>query len=236
MAIACPANSSVAGFTGLDYWTTASDPSDSLPECARPTAQFFGARVRPLLNSANCTRQCRHRLWHASSGRDDPSRLRSLPLTAKRCRELGLTHFGKLSVDGTKVRANANKRKAMSYGRMRKEERRLAGEIAALVLRARETDDARGCPRRAPVISIVSTNNTIGTDPKSLRGNTPWAPRSAPLKFKLRKTQRSVPDRLTTSVRLPRTKPQLTIDSLLQICSSLTSRDGVPRIAMTAIR
>ena len=31
--------------------------------------------------------------------------------------ELGLARLGKLSVDGTKVRANASKRKAMSYGR-----------------------------------------------------------------------------------------------------------------------
>ena len=30
-------------------------------------------------------------------------------------RELGLVSFGKLSIDGTKVRANASKRKAMSY-------------------------------------------------------------------------------------------------------------------------
>ena len=57
-------------------------------------------------------------------------------------RELGLAHFGKLSVDGTKVRANASKRKAMSYGRVRKEERRLSDEIEALLLRARETDAA----------------------------------------------------------------------------------------------
>ena len=54
-------------------------------------------------------------------------------------RELGLVRFGKLSVDGTKVRANASKRKAMSYGRMQKEERRLAGEIDAL-LRAADAD------------------------------------------------------------------------------------------------
>ena len=32
--------------------------------------------------------------------------------------ELGLARLGKLSVDGTKVRANASKRKAMSYDRM----------------------------------------------------------------------------------------------------------------------
>ena len=61
-------------------------------------------------------------------------------------RELGLARFGKLSIDGTKVRANASKRKAMSYGRMRKEERRLKGEVEALLNRARDTDaeeDAR---------------------------------------------------------------------------------------------
>ena len=55
-------------------------------------------------------------------------------------RELGLVRFGKLSVDGTKVRANASKRKAMSYGRMQKEERRLAGEIDALLRAADATD------------------------------------------------------------------------------------------------
>ena len=57
-------------------------------------------------------------------------------------RELGLVRFGKLSIDGTKVRANASKRKAMSDGRMRREERRLSEEIEGLLLRARETDAA----------------------------------------------------------------------------------------------
>ena len=40
-------------------------------------------------------------------------------------RELGLARFGRLSIDGTKVGANASKRKAMSYERMLKEEVRL---------------------------------------------------------------------------------------------------------------
>lgn len=56
-------------------------------------------------------------------------------------RELGLARFGRLSVDGTKMRANASKRKAMSYGRMEAEERRLAGEIDAL-LRSADAADA----------------------------------------------------------------------------------------------
>ena len=57
-------------------------------------------------------------------------------------RELGLVRFAKLSVDGTKVRANASKRKAMSYGRMQAEERRLSGEVDALLRAADETDVA----------------------------------------------------------------------------------------------
>ena len=43
-------------------------------------------------------------------------------------REMGVVRFGTLSVDGTKVRANASKRKAMSYGRMLKEEDERYGE------------------------------------------------------------------------------------------------------------
>ncbi len=57
-------------------------------------------------------------------------------------RELGLVRLGKVSIDGTKVRANASKRKAMSYERMGKEEGRLAGEIEELLRRA--ADEARG--------------------------------------------------------------------------------------------
>ena len=47
-------------------------------------------------------------------------------------RASGLAGLGRVSVDGTKVRANASKRKAMSYGRMVKEEPRLEAEIKAL--------------------------------------------------------------------------------------------------------
>ncbi len=61
-------------------------------------------------------------------------------------REMGLASFGKLSRDGTKVRANASKRKAMSDGRMGEEKRRLEGGIEALLPTARDTEaeeDAR---------------------------------------------------------------------------------------------
>jgi len=46
------------------------------------------------------------------------------------CREAGLVRLGHVSLDGTKVRANASKHKAMSYGRMLQKEPLLEAEIA----------------------------------------------------------------------------------------------------------
>ena len=57
-------------------------------------------------------------------------------------RTMGLAGLGRMSVDGTKVRANASKRKAMSYGRMAREERRLQAEIAGLLEEAEAVDAA----------------------------------------------------------------------------------------------
>ena len=54
--------------------------------------------------------------------------------------EMGVVKFGKISIDGTKVRANASKRKAMSYGGMKKEQERLKKKIAARVNQSLETD------------------------------------------------------------------------------------------------
>ena len=56
--------------------------------------------------------------------------------------ELGLARLGKLSIDGTKVRANASKRKAMSYDRMQEEEQCLESEIEALLRKADAVDEA----------------------------------------------------------------------------------------------
>ena len=57
-------------------------------------------------------------------------------------RELGLVELGTLAIDGTKLRANASKRKAMSYGRMLREEQRLRIEIDALLAQAEAVDAA----------------------------------------------------------------------------------------------
>ncbi len=56
-------------------------------------------------------------------------------------REAGLVKLGRVGIDGTKVKANASKHKAMSYGRLRETEGRLKTEIAEL-LRQAEAQDA----------------------------------------------------------------------------------------------
>jgi hypothetical protein len=50
-----------------------------------------------------------------------------------------------VALDGTKVRANASKHKAMSYGHMVKRERELQKEIDDLMRRAEEADEAEDC-------------------------------------------------------------------------------------------
>jgi transposase len=45
------------------------------------------------------------------------------------CRRAGLVGFGHVALDGTKLRANASKHKAMSYARMRQAEEELAAEV-----------------------------------------------------------------------------------------------------------
>jgi len=49
------------------------------------------------------------------------------------CQEAGLVRLGHISLDGTKVRANASKHKAMSYGRMVLKEPELAAEVERLL-------------------------------------------------------------------------------------------------------
>ncbi len=51
-------------------------------------------------------------------------------------REMGFVQLGQVAVDGTKVRANASKRKAMSYGRMGPAEQKLKAEIDELMAKA----------------------------------------------------------------------------------------------------
>ena len=58
------------------------------------------------------------------------------------CQKAGLVGLGHVAVDGTKLRANASKHKAMSYERMVKAEGELAAEVANWLDKAGEADAA----------------------------------------------------------------------------------------------
>ena len=58
------------------------------------------------------------------------------------CMAAGLVKLGHVAIDGTKIKANASKHKAMSYDRMKKEETRLKAEVEQLIAQAEATDAA----------------------------------------------------------------------------------------------
>jgi transposase len=60
----------------------------------------------------------------------------------KLAREMGLVKLGTVAIDGTKIKANASRHKAMSYERMKQAEAELKAQIDALLARAKATDEA----------------------------------------------------------------------------------------------
>src|SRR3984885_13077200 len=70
----------------------------------------------------------------------------------KLCALAGLAKVGTIALDGTKVKANASRHKAMSYDRMQEEEKRLKEEVARLLAEAEASDaseDAAHGPDRS---------------------------------------------------------------------------------------
>src|SRR5260370_18622867 len=60
--------------------------------------------------------------------------------------QAGTMKLGRVVLDGSKVKANASKHKAMSYGRMQEDEKRLRAEVKRLLEQAEKVDgeeDAR---------------------------------------------------------------------------------------------
>jgi transposase len=78
------------------------------------------------------------------------------------CQQAGLVSLGHVALDGTKIRANASKHKAMSYNRMKTAEPALAAEVAQWLAQA-AADDARedaayGVDRRGDELPEWVTN------------------------------------------------------------------------------
>ncbi len=78
------------------------------------------------------------------------------------CEQAGLVKLGHVALDGTKIKANASKHKAMSYGRMKQREAQLAAEVAKWLAQAEAADatedEALGRQRRGDELPDWVTN------------------------------------------------------------------------------
>ena len=119
------------------------------------TALLLYGYCRGVYSSRAMARACEERVdFMAVTGRETPDfrtiaafRRRHLAAlrgifveTVRVCRRAGLVTLGHVALDGTKVKANASKHKAMSYERMREQERRLKTEVQAWLDRAGAAD------------------------------------------------------------------------------------------------
>jgi transposase len=74
------------------------------------------------------------------------------------CQKAGLVQLGHIALDSTKVKANASRHKAMSYGRIKQEEKRLKEEIDQLLGTAQAVDEREdqqyGCDCRGDQLPV----------------------------------------------------------------------------------
>jgi hypothetical protein len=56
------------------------------------------------------------------------------------CEKAGLVKLGQVAMDGTKLKADASKHKAMSYARMQEKEKQLREEVEKLLAQATQVD------------------------------------------------------------------------------------------------
>jgi transposase len=119
------------------------------------SALLLYAYCQGVYSSRRIAKACVERVdFMAVTGRSQPDfrtiakfRKRHLPALAalfeqvlRLCRHAGMVQLGHVALDGTKVKANASKRKAMSYGRMKETEPRLAMEVQSWFERADQLD------------------------------------------------------------------------------------------------
>jgi hypothetical protein len=96
------------------------------------------------------------------------------------CEKAGLVKLGHVALDGTKIKANASKHKAMSYERMEQRAKKLQEEVERLLAEAETTDaaedvrygrgkrgDASGNSEAAPAVRPKPSAQRNFTDPDS---------------------------------------------------------------------
>lgn len=121
------------------------------------TALLLYAYTQGVYSSRRIAKGCEERVdFMAVTGMQKPdfrtiSKFRKRHLTAlgdlfvqvlQLCRRAGLVRLGHVALDGSKVKANASKHKAMSYRRMREEEARLREQISQWFEQAQAQDAA----------------------------------------------------------------------------------------------
>jgi transposase len=131
------------------------------------TALLLYSYSQGIYSSRRIARACRQRVdYMALTGMQKPD-FRTVNLFRQRhlkalgnlfgqvlvlCQKAGLVKLGHVALDGTRIRANANKHKSMSYGGMKKREAELAAEIQGWFEKAdredREEDEQYGADRR----------------------------------------------------------------------------------------
>jgi transposase len=119
------------------------------------TALLLYGYCQGIYSSRRLARGCEERLdFMAVTGLNRPdfrtiSEFRKRHLVALRglfvqvlelCQQAGLVSLGHVSLDGTKVKANASKHKAMSYGRMAESERQLKQQVREWFKKAEALD------------------------------------------------------------------------------------------------
>jgi len=119
-------------------------------------ALLLYAYCRGIFSSRKIMQACQERLtFRVITGDDIPDfrtisdfrklHLKELQLlfvqVLQLCQEAGLVKLGHIALDGTKVKANASRHKAMSYGRMLQEEKRLTEEVRQLLSKAKAVDE-----------------------------------------------------------------------------------------------
>src|ERR1700681_2263696 len=110
---------------------------------------------QPLYSSRRIARACRERNDFLMIVALDPPDFRMISDFRKRhlkalgalflqvlklCEAAGLVKLGHVALDGTKIKANASKHKAMSYERMKKREAELKAEVARMLAAAEAAD------------------------------------------------------------------------------------------------
>ena len=120
------------------------------------TALLLYAYSQGIYSSRRIARACQQRVdFMAITGTQQPD-FRTVNLFRKRhlkalkelfgqvlklCQKAGMVKLGHVALDGTKMRANASKHKAMSYGHMKKVEPELAAEVQRWFDQAEEIDE-----------------------------------------------------------------------------------------------